>query len=518
MASNIIPISSGAEEHARAETERKRQLFKWADELLKELGLAGRIDLANSIQELGKIVFDADAAEVELAIREALHPASGTKADCFAGLRERGLKRILKMRFDEMKASRETELRRRGGRRQTAFDWTDELKFDKDGGIRPILSNLVLYLRHHPLWQGVLAFDEFNACVMIRKRPPWGDEAPDAQWTDHYESLTRVWFQGEDINAGFGDVGRAVQAAARSNPFHPVRDYLETLSWDGTPRLDRWLETYFHATGNAAYLRAVGPRFLISAVARVYQPGCQVDHAMVLEGPQGRLKSAALRTLAVRDSWFTDRLSHVASKDAAQEIAGVWLVELAEMDVLVKTTASAKKAFLTRRSDRFRPPYGKHQIRLQRQCVFAGTINPPAGGYFTDPTGARRFWPVACRGTIDRDGLERDRDQLWAEAVVRHKAGATWWLETATLEALAAEEQKARFKTDVWTDPIEEWIGRRKDVTMSEVLQGALGIAKGDQSRSAEMRVANILTHLGFEKYRAHRGSERQNRYRRQQS
>src|SRR6516164_5551851 len=99
MASDIIPISSGAEEHARAETERKRQLFKWADELLKELGLAGRIDLANSIQELGKIVFDADAAEVELAIREALHPASGTKADCFAGLRERGLKRILKMRF-----------------------------------------------------------------------------------------------------------------------------------------------------------------------------------------------------------------------------------------------------------------------------------------------------------------------------------------------------------------------------------------------------------------------------------
>ncbi len=174
-----------------------------------------------------------------------------------------------------------------------------------------------------------------------------------------------------------------------------------------------------------------------------------VDHMLVLEGPQGKSKSEALRTLAVRDAWYTDRLSHVASKDAAQEMAGVWLIEIAEMDALTRAAASEKKAFLTRRSDRFRPPYGRHQIRLPRQCVFAGTINQPFGGYLTDPTGARRYWPVACRSTIDRSGLERDRDQLWAEAVTRFKAHEKWWLETPGLELLAAAEQAARFKGDV---------------------------------------------------------------------
>ena len=162
----------------------------------------------------------------------------------------------------------------------------------------------------------------------------------------------------------------------------------------------------------------------MSAVARIYRPGCKVDHVLVLEGPQGRQKSEALRMLAKNDSWFTDRLSHVASKDAVLEIAGVLIVEIAEMDALTKATSSAQKSFLTRRRDRFLPPYGKHPINLPRQCVFAATINPTVGGYLKDPTGARRFWPVACRGMIDRDGLEKVRDQLWAEAVHQFKAGA----------------------------------------------------------------------------------------------
>ena len=183
------------------------------------------------------------------------------------------------------------------------------------------------------------------------------------------------------------------------------------------------MQTYFHVE-DSEYVRAIGSRYLISAVARIYEPGCKVDHMLVLEGPQGKQKSEALRTLAINDDWFTDRLSHLASKDAVLETAGVLLVEIAEMDALTKATSSAIKSFLTRRHDRFRPPYGKHTINLPRQCVFAATINPPVGGYLKDPTGARRFWPVACRGMIDRDGLEKVRDQLWAEAVHQFKAGA----------------------------------------------------------------------------------------------
>jgi predicted P-loop ATPase len=516
MAGNLIAFPPpDAEELASAETERKRRLFQWADVVLKALGFADRVAHAGSLDDLRKIVFDVEAAEVTLAIREALHPASGERVDdCFTGLRQGGLKQILKKRFAEAKTQREQELRNRraGGQQTNNLDWTDELKLDADGGVRPILSNLILYLRHHHDWQGALAFDEFNACVAIRKRPPWGEEKPDTHWTDHHESLTRVWFQNQDINATLGDVGRAVQAAARANLFHAVREFLEALAWDGTPRIDNWLVTYFHAE-DGAYIRAIGPRYLISAVARIYQPGAQVDHTPIFEGPQGKLKSTALRTLAVKDIWFTDRLSNVSNKDAAIEIAGVWFVEIAEMDAVIRASTSGKKSFLTRRVDRFRPPYGRHPIKLARQCVFAGTINPPVGGYLTDDTGARRFWPVACHGTIDRDGIERDRDQLWAEAVMRFKAGEKWWLETPKLEALATAEQAKRFKHDAWEEPIERWIGRRKDVSMSEVLQGALGIEPQDQSRSAQMRVASILTHLGFEKYRPRKGDKRSNRY-----
>jgi predicted P-loop ATPase len=520
MPSNLIPFPPlGAEEHAQAETERKQRLFAWADDVLHQLGLAERIARANSFDELRKITFDPDAADVALAIREALHPASGRKADHFAGLREGSLKRVLKSRFDEMKQQRDAELRRPGGRQgrrqSAASNWTDDLKLDDKGGVRPILSNLILFLTHHPKWKGVLAYDEFSTRVVIRKRPPWGECAPETEWTDHYESQTRVWFQREDINAGLGDVGRAVQAAARRNPFHPVREYLDALVWDGTPRLDTWLVTYFHAEDNA-YIRAIGPRYLISAVARIYKPGVKVDHTLTLEGPQGKQKSEALRTLAVRDVWFTDRLSHIASKDAAIEIAGVWLVEIAEMDALTRATASAMKQFLTRPFDRFRPPWARHLVRLLRQCVFAGTINPPIGGYLTDPTGARRFWPFTCHGMIDRDGIERDRDQLWAEAVQRFKAGEKWWLETPELEALATAEQAKRFKGDPWRGPIKQWIGQRTDVSINEVLRGALRIEPTDPpDHPAEIRVADILKTMGFKKVRARQGRRRPNRYRR---
>jgi predicted P-loop ATPase len=396
--------------------------------------------------------------------------------------------------------------------------WTGLLKdsliknLDKDSGIKPILANLRLFLQHYEAWDGVLGFDEFANVVKIIKRPPWGDEAPGTQWSDHYTALTTVWFQeDQNINASLNNTGRAVDMAARANSFHPVREYLNGLVWDGKPRIKTWLPRYFHCE-DTAYARAVGPRFLISAVARIFDPGCQVDHMLVFEGPQGKLKDRALRALAVRDEWYTDRLSNVSSKDAFGEVAGMFLIQISEMEAFVKASTSSKKAFLTRTFDRFRPPYGKHITNVKRQCVFAGTINPPidGSGYLTDSTGNRRYWPIACVGMIDRDGIENDRDQLWAEAFVRFKAGDKWWLETPELEALAAVEQAKRLKRDDWHELIEEWIGAREDVSMCEVLQ-MLGVSR---SRSAEMRIANIFGHLGFKKYRANRGGEREFRYR----
>ena len=224
-------------------------------------------------------------------------------------------------------------------------------------------------------------------------------------------------------------VSRSVGAVAREITVHPVRDHLGALAWDGVPRIETWACRYLGAE-DTAFNRSVGALWLISAVARIFRPGVKADHMLVLEGPQGARKSTALKILAGED-WFTDELPDLGSKDAAMHMQGVWIIEIAELDAIGKAEVSRIKAFLTRTTDRFRPPYGRYTIEVPRQCVFAGTVNPDT--YLRDETGNRRFWPVRC-GTIDIDALARDRDQLWAEAVARFRAGAIWWLETPELD------------------------------------------------------------------------------------
>jgi predicted P-loop ATPase len=146
---------------------------------------------------------------------------------------------------------------------------------------------------------------------------------------DHHETLVRTWFENEDIIASQANIGRAIQAAARFNRFHPVQNYLNSCTWDGKPRNDTWLSVYLGAE-DSPYTRAIGRRFLISGVARILTPGCKVDTSPVLEGPQGRRKSMALSVLF--EPWYTDRLSAITTKDAAMEMAGVWLIEIAEME------------------------------------------------------------------------------------------------------------------------------------------------------------------------------------------
>jgi hypothetical protein len=233
-----VPASHGADQHARADTQRKQWLFDWADAVLKRLGLDKTLAAARSMEELHSVTFNADSAEATLEIRDALHPTSGHRQEHFRGLTERGLRLILKNRFAKLKKTREAALRR--GKQP---DWTDQLILDKDGKIIANLANLILILSKAPEWKGVLGYDEFNARVIIKSRSPWKEEASNTAWTDHHESQVRVWFQREGrISPSAGDIGRAVQAAARYNPFHPVRDYFETLVWDREPRVESWLQ------------------------------------------------------------------------------------------------------------------------------------------------------------------------------------------------------------------------------------------------------------------------------------
>jgi len=320
-----------------------------------------------------------------------------------------------------------------------------------EGRILPVLANAIAAFRHAPEWGGVLAFNEFGFGTLALRPTPWGI-VPKGEWTDHEDRLAAEWLQKQGILVSVEIAGQAVQTAARDHPFHPVKTYLNGLQWDGVGRLDQWLSRYLGSADNE-YSRAVGSRWIISAVARIFRPGAKADCCLILEGPQGIRKSTALRTLA--GEYFTDELADLGSKDAAMQTRGVWIIELSELDSLSNSDVARIKAFMSRTTDRFRPPYGMRLMESPRQCVFAGTVNQST--YLRDETGGRRFWPVTC-GQITIDELARDRDQLWAEAKIRLDSGEPWWLETVELVRMASDQQVERYEGDPWEEVIAPWI------------------------------------------------------------
>ena len=218
---------------------------------------------------------------------------------------------------------------------------------------------------------------------------------------------------------------------------------------------------------------------------------------MILEGVQGLGKSRALHALA--DPWFTDEIADLGSKDAAMQLLGTWIIEIAELDSMARTEVSRVKAFLSRSTDRFRPPYGRRLIEQPRRCVFAGTVN--SGEYLRDETGNRRFWPVRC-SVARLDDLNRDRDQLWAEAVYRFRQGETWWLDEPGLIEDAKQEQAERLQGDPWQEAIEEFLSGHDDVSIAEILTDCLKKETNRWERKDEMRVGATLRALGWERFR----------------
>ena len=376
-----------------------------------------------------------------------------------------------------------------------------------EGRILPVLANAIAAFRHAPEWGGVLAFNEFGFGTVALKPAPWGI-VPKGEWTDHEDRLAAEWLQKQGVLVSVEVAGQAVQTAARDRPFHPVKTYLQGLQWDGVARVDSWLSTYVGAE-NTEYSRAVGSRWLISAVARILRPGAKADCCLILEGPQGIRKSTALRTLA--GDYFTDELADLGSKDAAMQTRGVWIIELSELDSLSHSEVARIKAFMSRTTDRFRPPYGMRLVESPRQCVFAGTVNHST--YLRDETGGRRFWPITC-GQIAVDMLARDRDQLWAEAKTRFDSGAVWWLETTELVQMASDQQIDRYEGDPWEEVIGPWAECRTSISISEVLERCLEKAHALWTQTDKNRAARCLRALGWERYRERHGSRLEWRYR----
>lgn len=380
-------------------------------------------------------------------------------------------------------------------------EWKKELICNKDSGApRALLANAIKAFRDSPDWHARLWFDAFRQMTVLRGCPPWTRNAgPDREWTDMDDVLAAEWLQHNGIHVSSDIAGQAVEVVSRERRFHPVLEYLSRCEWDGIERLDQWPVRYLGAK-DTLYTRGVGSRWMISAVARVSEPGCKADCCLVLEGEQGLKKSTAVRTLA--QPWFADEIDVLGSKDSALQLAGVWVMEMPEMERMTRATAAQLKAWMSRSVDRFRPPYAKRVVEQPRQCVFAGTVN--LNDYLRDETGARRFWPVSCK-VIDIDELAVDRDQLWAEARHRYLQGDAWWLETRALQKSAEEQQGRRYQGDPWESRIADAIKRTTApyVMVSDLLSTALAMPVERWTQADQNRVAKCLRSFGWERRQA---------------
>ncbi len=344
--------------------------------------------------------------------------------------------------------------------------------------------NAAIVLECDTRWHGRFRFDEFANQLEIDGRPV----------QDIDEVRIQHWLDAEyGIQIGPKTTGEAVAVVGTGDTFHPVRDYLSGVKWDGQPRIDRWLVDYCQSPDKrivCAYAR----RFLISAVARVFDPGCKVDTTLILQGDQGAKKSTALRALA-SPRWFSDSAVDLRSKDAMQVMTGVWIYEFAEMDAIRRQDFSVTKAFLTSRVDRYRPAFGRHVVSHARQGIIAGTTNDEQA-LPADPSGSRRYWPVQV-GSVDAEGLLGARDQLWAEAVAAYRDGEQWWL-TDDEERRRVKSEDLFCEVDAWQDVIEAWCVGKLELTTAGVWVGALEKRPGDLNQGSKLRIARILRGLDY--------------------
>lgn len=347
--------------------------------------------------------------------------------------------------------------------RNDEIPWRDRMAYTiSQGGKLKYTScpyNVGLVLEQHEYLKGRIRYDVF--ANEIRFTPPerWREPGPERFWCEKDTTEFRMWadrYLNPESTTQFKRemVEECVLKVADDHPCHPLREWLESLKWDGEPRLKHWL-SFFCNVEEDEYVQLVGEKWMISAVARIFEPGCKADHMLVLRGPQGIKKTGLFETLG--GPYYTEyRGVKLDDKDGKQFLQGKWIVEFSELEALNRVEAGAMKAFLTGREDRFREPFGRKTRDFKRSNVFAGTINE--GEFLKDETGNRRFWIVDCGSArIDLKRLELMRPQLFAEAVALYRAGERWWLEGRE-EELAREVQADHMEPSLHEDSIRDWL------------------------------------------------------------
>lgn len=319
-------------------------------------------------------------------------------------------------------------------------DWKSKLKFTEKGALAQTIENAVCILQNDPHLKGCLAYDEMDHQIVTLKSLPWRKVKGKSPWSDQDDAALRYMFERVYGLTGKDRIFDAVNVAAQSASFHPVREYLDSCTWDGTKRLDTVLIDYLGAE-DSEYTRTVTRKALVAAVARIYHPGCKFDYMLTIRGGQGLGKSTLIAKLGGK--WFSDSFTTLQGKDAYEQVQGVWIMEVGELAGMRKAEAETIKLYISKQVDRFRPAYGRRLQEFPRQCIFIGTTNEMQ--FLRDTTGNRRFWVV---DTPNEPALDLWSDlctetvkQIWAEAKDAYEKGEKLFLPRR-IEAQARQVQE----------------------------------------------------------------------------
>lgn len=334
--------------------------------------------------------------------------------------------------------------------------WMRKLQRTKSGVPESNSYNCIWIMQHDPKLKQRFGLDEFAHRIVVLGNLPWRTVNGSDLWGDTDDACIRNYLSTVYQIKGKGIIDDAITEVMNQNKFHPVREYLTALNWDGTERVDSLFIDFIGAE-DTPYIRAVTRKWLCGAIARVMEPGIKFDTAIVLYGEQGLGKSVILERLGGK--WFNNTLQDIKTKDALEQIQGAWINELAELSPTYKNDNEIVKAFLSRTTDRFRVPYGRRTEEYPRQCVFAGSTNNLL--FLKDRTGNRRFWPISGnkqRKVRNSWDLSKDEvDQIWAEALMLWANGESLVLDES-LEQEAIKIQQSHTEGSELTGLIEEYL------------------------------------------------------------
>jgi predicted P-loop ATPase len=383
---------------------------------------------------------------------------------------------------------------------------------DSHGKLKPNITNILYMLDNvpaftkdpNPLYK-LVRYNLFTNRIEFTRPAFWHPkDEKRVNWGDDDNSHVQAWLsETKYVDYTLSTIQNAVIVAAQREHYHPVKDYLNGLKWDGIPRVERLFIDYAGTEDNI-YYRCAARMFMAAGAGRILEPGCKYDTIVTLEGEPGRGKSTFCRTLAVKDEWYADIYLEPRNKDTIVVMQGKWMCEVSEMICAKKSDAEDLKSFISKQTDVVRLPYGRNPENLPRESVFIGTHNPSGDNtYYKDQTGNRRHVPITI-GEINIPHLTRDLDQLWAEAVVLFKAGEPLEMVNPKAIAYAKRAQEDRREKDVWEITIPEWLARQpvhhKYLATTQILEDVLNIPMRQVDKQVYTRVSLVMKALGWTK------------------